>query len=98
MVSFKVCIYTQKGKIFLLHTCSWTFTNMIPSILLYAVGQPFAAFSATKGCSSMTGTLRGSLLRTILSATVAYVFLIAKISKENPFSVVYITKCPAMAP
>src|SRR5229473_1035909 len=67
-------------------------------ILLYAVRQPFVAEKAAKGCPSMTRILRGSLFRHLLSASAAYVFLIAQVSKEIRFRIVHITKCPAMAP
>jgi hypothetical protein len=87
----------KRQKFFAAHL-PWVFTNMPLRILLYAVGQPFVAEKAAKGCPSITRILGGSLFRHILSASAAYVFLIAQASKEIRFRIVHVTKCPAMAP
>ncbi len=88
---------TQKGKFFCPHLFVGIHEYATSHSTFFRCGVAFRDFFATKGCSSMTGILRGSLFRSLLSASAAYVLLIAQVSKKIRFSTVHIIKCPTMA-
>lgn len=71
----KEVIVTQKGKIFFVGY-PFVSINKYAAFLLYVMEQPFVAKKAAKGCPSTIGILRGSLLRYLLLASVAYILLV----------------------